>query len=76
MVITKSVAAKPRRQRTTTVPLHRGNGRSRMTMLPGPFGLMSAMRPYIGSAPKSVRMMRTSVAIGASAPAARNAMLG
>ena len=45
-------------------------------MLPWPCGLMSATRPYIGSAPKSVRTISTSVAIGASAPAARNAMLG
>jgi hypothetical protein len=30
----------------------------------------------MGSAPKSVIAMSTSVAIGASAPAARNAMLG
>jgi hypothetical protein len=45
-------------------------------MLPWPCGLMAATRLYIGSAPNSVSRTSTSVAIGDSAPAARNAMLG
>jgi len=45
-------------------------------MLPCPHGLRSATRLYIGNAPKSVSATSTSVAIGESAPAATNAMLG
>ncbi len=76
MVITKSVAAKPRRHRTTSLPFQRGKSCSSMKMLPCPCGLTAATRLYMGSAPKIVTRMRTSVASGASAPAARNAMLG
>ena len=49
---------------------------SSIRMLPWPCGLISATRRYIGSAPKSVRSTSTSVAIGDSVPAARNAMPG
>ncbi len=45
-------------------------------MLPWPCGLIVAMRLYIGSAPSSVRTIRTKVATGESTPAAMNAMLG
>ena len=76
MVMMKSVAANPSRHRTTALPFHRGNSRSSIRMLPCPWGLASATRLYIGSAPNSVIATSTSVATGASAPAARNAMPG
>jgi hypothetical protein len=76
MVMTKLVAAKPSRHRTTTLPFQRGNRFSSMRMLPCPYGLISATRLYIGSAPNSVSSTRTSVAIGDTVPAAMNAMSG
>ena len=44
MVITKSVAANPRRQRTNAFPFQRGSSSSSIEMLPCPCGLASATR--------------------------------
>ena len=76
IVMTKLVAANPRRNRTTAFPFQRGNRFSSIRMLPWPNGLISATRLYIGSAPNTVTRTRISVAIGDSVPAARKAMPG
>ena len=66
MVMMKPVAANPSRHSTRALPRHLGSSSSSTEMLPCPFGLSSATRQYIGSAPKSVRRTRTRVAMGES----------
>ena len=44
IVIVKSVVAKPKRMSTNVLPLHAGNNRSSIPILPCPFGLASATR--------------------------------
>ena len=72
----KSVAANPRSVSTKSLPFHQGSRCSSMAMEPSPLGLSRATRRYTGSAPKRVSSTSTSVAMGASAPAASAAMPG
>ena len=76
IVIRKSVAAKPSSTRTRILPLHQDRMRSSMASEPSPCGLSPATRRYTGSAPNRVTRISTMVAIGETAPAARNAIAG
>jgi len=76
MVITKPVATNPMSPRTNSLPCHQGKRRSNIEMEPSPWGLSPATQRYIGSAPSSVTSTRTTVAMGASSPAASAAMPG
>lgn len=76
MVIMKSVAAKPSRVRTKSLPCQNDSGRSSMAIEPSPCGLSLATRRSTGSAPSRVTITSTTVAIGATSPAARAAMPG
>ena len=76
IVITKSVATKPSRHRTNSLPCHQGSSFSSIAIEPSPWGLSSATRLYIGRAPNRVSRTRIRVASGERAPAARAAMPG
>ena len=76
MVIRKSVAAKPSRVRTNSLPFQNDSRRSSMAIEPSPCGLSSATRRYTGSAPARVTITSTIVATGDSSPAASAAMPG
>ena len=76
MVITKPVATKPSNASTKSLPCHHGRSRSSIEIEPSPCGLSRATRPYIGSAPNRVISTSTSVASGASGPAASAAIPG
>ena len=76
MVIRKSVAAKPSKVRTNSLPCQNDSSRSSIAIEPSPWGLSSATRRYTGRAPARVTITSTMVAIGESRPAARAAMPG
>jgi hypothetical protein len=76
MVIIKLVVANPNKTRTNNLPVHLESKFSSIEIEPLPNGLSAATRRYIGNAPNSVRKIRTSVAIGERAPAARKAIPG
>ena len=76
MVMTNPVATNPMSASTSTLLGQYDSSRSSIDRLPSPCGLSFATRRYMGNAPKSVTTTRTSVAIGARAPAASAAMPG
>lgn len=76
MVMRKSVAAKPSRVRTNSLPFQKDSSRSSIAIEPSPCGLSSATRRYTGSAPTRVTITSTMVATGDSRPAARAAIPG
>ena len=76
MVMMKSVAAKPSRTSTNSLPFQNDSSRSSIAIEPSPCGLSAATRRYTGNAPNSVSATSTRVAIGDRTPAATAAMPG
>ena len=76
IVTSHPVATNPKRQSTSTLPFQNESNLSSIEIEPCPWGLSSATRLYIGSAPNRVKSTMKSVAKGESAPAASAAMPG
>jgi hypothetical protein len=76
IVMMKSVARKPNRTSTVSLPGQNESKRSSIAIEPSPWGLSSATRRYMGTMPKRVKSTMSTVAMGERAPAASAAMPG